>query len=40
MCYDPKTKITELKTNSPFVIKGNQQVFNSKLWRRVKTEKL
>jgi hypothetical protein len=36
MCYNPATKTTELKTNSPFVIKGIQQVFNGKLWRRIK----
>lgn len=36
MCYNPQTKKTELKTNSPFVIKGNQQIFNGKLWRRIK----
>ena len=35
MCYNPQTKTTELKSNSPFVIKGKQQVFNGKLWRRV-----
>ena len=35
MCYNPETKRTELKTNSPFVIKGKQQVFHGKLWRRI-----
>jgi hypothetical protein len=35
MCYNPQTKTTDLKTNSPFLIKGNQQIFNGKLWRRI-----
>lgn len=35
MCYDPNRKTTELKTNSPFVIKGNQEIFHGKLWRRI-----
>ena len=35
MCYNPQTHTTELKTNSPFVIKGNQQIFHGKLWRRI-----
>lgn len=34
-CYNPQTHKTELKTNSPFVIRGTQQVYNGKLWRRV-----
>lgn len=35
MCYNPQTKTTELKSNSPFVIKGNQSVYHGKLWRRI-----
>lgn len=34
-CYDPVKRTSILKNGSPFVIKGTQQVFNGKLWRRL-----
>ena len=34
MCYDPCTHKSELKSNAPCPIPGNQVLFNGKLWRK------
>ena len=34
LCFDPETKIWEMKSNSPIKIEGNQKVINGKLWRK------
>ena len=35
--YDPKTRKTYFRSNSPVLIEGNQKIINGKLWRKYYT---